>query len=230
MSSRLGVLGGMFDPVHNGHIEAACFACNSLALDRVKLIPCCRPSHRGPATASPAQRLAMLELATASCPALEVDAVEVERAGISYTVDTVSALRESASRVSVSRESASGKTGHAGHIVFILGMDAFNGLPSWHRWQDLLALCHLLVLARPGSTVTEFAGDTIGLRARQVNSPDQLFAADGGKILIEAEFDHAVSSSDVRRGLGNAADLSAQVNGKVLRYIEEHGLYRQQIG
>ena len=216
MSSRLGVLGGMFDPVHNGHIEAACFACNSLALDRVKLIPCCRPSHRGPATASPAQRLAMLELATASCPALEVDAVEVERAGISYTVDTVSALRES----------ASGKTGHAGHIVFILGMDAFNGLPSWHRWQDLLALCHLLVLARPGSTVTEFAGDTIGLRARQVNSPDQLFAADGGKILIEAEFDHAVSSSDVRRGLGNAADLSAQVNGKVLRYIEEHGLYR----
>lgn len=221
MSSRLGVLGGMFDPVHNGHIEAACFACNSLALDRVKLIPCCRPSHRGPATASPAQRLAMLELATASCPALEVDAVEVERAGISYTVDTVSALRESASR-----ESASGKTGHAGHIVFILGMDAFNGLPSWHRWQDLLALCHLLVLARPGSTVTEFAGDTIGLRARQVNSPDQLFAADGGKILIEAEFDHAVSSSDIRRGLGNGADLSAQVNGKVLRYIEEHGLYR----
>ena len=225
MSSRLGVLGGMFDPVHNGHIEAACFACNSLALDRVKLIPCYRPNHRGPATASPAQRLAMLELATASCPALEVDAVEVERAGISYTVDTVSALRES-----VSRESASGKTGHAGHIVFILGMDAFNGLPSWHRWQDLLALCHLLVLARPGSTVTEFAGDTIGLRARQVNSPDQLFAADGGKILIEAEFDHAVSSSDVRRGLGNGADLSAQVNGKVLRYIEEHGLYRQQIG
>ena len=133
MSSRLGILGGMFDPVHNGHVAAARFAINILNLDALKMVPCHIPNHRASQQLSARHRLEMLELALRSESCIETDDCEIKRGGVSYAVDTV---RELAAK------------GAWDHVVFVMGIDAFNGLPNWHEWRSLLESCHLLVLGQ----------------------------------------------------------------------------------
>ena len=115
MMSRLGIFGGMFDPVHEGHLEAARYAKELLRLDCVKLIPCNIPNHRTPAYCSAAHRLAMLELVTKDEFGIEVDDTELRKASVSYSLETVKVMR--ANTV-------------ADSIVFILGMDSFNSIIS----------------------------------------------------------------------------------------------------
>ncbi len=212
MSARLGILGGMFDPVHVGHIAAAEFALATLQLDRVKLIPCHLPNHRAPAAANGEQRLEMLRRVIADKPLLQVDAVEIERGGVSYAVDTLQTLRAA---------------GGSDAIVFIMGMDAFNSLPSWHRWQEILTLCHLLVLARPGTAVSESSERQLQLHLRQVDAAPALFGSATGHVLIAEDFVHDVSSTRVRSLLRQGEDASGLVPEPVLSYIQTHQLYRQ---
>src|SRR5690606_2685035 len=114
-AARIGVMGGMFDPVHSGHLQVALTAWHLLELDQLRLVPCHVPNHRAPATATSAQRLEMLQLAAAREPRLRVDAREMERDGISYTVDTLASLRNDFP---------------SSALVLVLGMDAFAGLAS----------------------------------------------------------------------------------------------------
>ena len=213
MISRLGVLGGMFDPVHQGHILAAQYALDTLALDKVKLIPCHHPNHRDPATAGPEHRLAMLRLAVAERPGLEIDSIELERQGTSYSVDTLLALRADPDIRS---------------IVFVMGMDAFNSLPRWHRWRELVTLCHLLVLARPDSPISESVLELLTTQQRRVESCAELFADPRGNFLIARDFDHDISSTRVRSLIEQGQAASAPIVPDVLSYIEKHGLYRSR--
>ena len=89
MKSRLGVLGGMFDPIHNGHVEAARFACQLLSLDLVKMIPCHIPNHRDSAVSNTTHRLNMLRLAIGSDGRLEPDDIELRKNRVSYSVETM---------------------------------------------------------------------------------------------------------------------------------------------
>src|SRR5690606_10326343 len=130
-----GILGGTFDPVHVGHLRIALAVGEELALDEVRLVPCARPAHKDRAQVSDIHRLAMLKLAVADVPALQVDERECQRPGISYLYDTL---------VSLHRECPDNR------YYFILGSDAFNTLTSWYRWQELLDLCHWVLVARPG--------------------------------------------------------------------------------
>lgn len=131
----LAILGGTFDPVHLGHLRAAWEAAEALDAD-VRLVPANVPPHRPAPVATAQQRVAMLHAALAGQDRLQLDTRELERAGLSYTVDTLVSLRE--------------EVGAQRPLVLLLGADAFAGLPSWHRWRELFALAHLCVLTRPG--------------------------------------------------------------------------------
>ena len=128
----IGLYGGTFDPVHCGHLRVALEAADALGLEQVRLLPVNVPGHRAPPVASVSDRCDMLE-AAAQRP-LIVDRSEIERGGVSYTVDTLEALRAQYPRRS---------------LCLILGLDAYQGLPSWHRPHDILALAHIVVAMRP---------------------------------------------------------------------------------
>lgn len=215
MTSRLGVYGGMFDPVHNGHIDAARFAVSLLNLDRLLLVPCANPNHRDPATASSEHRLRMLALAIADFRKLAVDSREIERGGVSYAVDTLAAL-----------QAEGAAAGEPCILVFILGLDAFNTLPHWHQWQRIFELAHLLVLNRSGAELDENVAAETGLAERRVRSPDELFVANSGKIYLAEDFDYVLSSTEVRSSLRANESTAQMLDEKVRLYIEDNRLYR----
>ncbi len=131
----IGIYGGTFDPVHYGHLRTALEVKESLELDEVRFVPCRLPPHRRPPFFSSRLRLEFLTLATSDQPGFVVDAREIERPGPSYMVDTLSSLRqEEGDRT----------------LCLIVGLDAFLGLPGWHRWEALFDLAHIVVMDRPG--------------------------------------------------------------------------------
>jgi nicotinate-nucleotide adenylyltransferase len=147
----IGILGGTFDPVHYGHLRLAEEAADALALDRVVLIPAALPNLRARPGTDAQHRLAMTRLAAADNPRLTVDDRELEREGVSYTVDTLAELRA--------------KVGTRNPIWLILGADAFLRLPAWSRWLQLFDLAHIAVATRPGYALEEAVNRSAELAA-----------------------------------------------------------------
>ncbi|MBS0456606.1 MAG: nicotinate-nucleotide adenylyltransferase [Proteobacteria bacterium] len=135
-SVKLTILyGGTFDPVHAGHLAVADAAATCFDVD-VALLPAADPPHRPPPGADASQRATMLDLAVVGHPRLRVDRRELHRTGPSYTVDTLAQARS--------------QLGVQAPLAWLLGADAFAGLPRWHRWRELFDLAHLIVASRPG--------------------------------------------------------------------------------
>ena len=195
---RLGVLGGTFDPVHNGHVAVAEAAVECAQLDEVVFVPTGSPPHRPPAEASPEQRLEMCRLAIAGDPRFALSDVEVRREGPSYTVDTLLALR--------------GANPHA-ELFLILGWDAASQLRSWHRPDEVLALAPIVVVSRPG-------------RAAPGESELRSAGLEPGRIILCPRATPAVSGSEIRRSLAVGRTIAAMVPPAVERYISAHHLYR----
>jgi nicotinate-nucleotide adenylyltransferase len=208
-SSPLVVLGGLFDPVHKGHVSAALFALEFLSVQRLKMIPCHLPNHKALPSTQSEHRLAMLKLATASYPQIEIDQIELERDQVSYSVDTLTELKK---RHSV--------------LVFVLGVDSFNSLPQWHDWQKILELSHLLVLPRHGSTISDETLRAVDIEQRQVDTSEQMLASASGKIIFCENFDYDVSSSEIKKKITRGDDVSAALDAKVVQYINDNCLYQ----
>jgi nicotinate-nucleotide adenylyltransferase len=192
---RIGLLGGTFNPVHIGHLRAALEVAEFMLLDELRLIPSARPPHRDTPQASAEQRLAMVELAVAGEARLTVDDRELRRDKPSYTVDTLESLRA---------ELAAGD-----QLFLLLGWDAFCGLPSWHRWQELLEHCHLLVLQRPDAD-----SDPLSLEGP------------GGQISFIWQTPLAISATQIRHLLATGRSARYLLPDAVLAYIQAHDLYR----
>jgi len=133
---KLGLLGGMFDPIHIGHLRAAEIVREALALDEVVFVPTGRPPHRGQPAAAGLDRYAMVALATAGERAFVPSDVELVREGPSYTVETVALLRQQRPGVDV---------------VLIVGSDNLPMIADWREPERLLELCTVAVVERPGS-------------------------------------------------------------------------------
>jgi nicotinate-nucleotide adenylyltransferase len=134
---RLGLLGGSFNPVHNGHLAIARQTREALGLDQVLFIPTSQPPHKPNNSLAPAQnRYEMVHMAIASDPTFAISDVEIRRPGKSYTIDTVRLLQQ--------------EYGAQTQLFFLIGLDAFLDFPSWRDPQTLLTLCRFVVLSRPG--------------------------------------------------------------------------------
>jgi nicotinate-nucleotide adenylyltransferase len=215
----VGVLGGTFDPIHLGHLRLAEEARESLRLAELRLIPSGQPPHRqAPATAAE-DRLAMVHLAAAGNPGLVVDDGEVRTRQTSYTVLTLERLRA--------------ELGPARPLVLILGADAFEGLPTWHRWEDLFALAHIAVANRPGFAPhgrrwpgTLSPALEAACRDRLGGDAAALAAAPAGRVAAFDMTPLAVSASLIRDLLMAGHSARYLLPDTVLNYIERHRLYR----
>lgn len=219
----------MFDPVHEGHLEVARYAREALGLDKVLLVPCKLPNHRSSAQASGAQRLHMLDLACTDDSALEVSDLELQRDGVSYSVDTLAYLR--------ALEPAT-------DFIFILGRDALLGLPKWERWQELLTDNLLAVVSREASQCVEAAdgeeqsrsaplmrwappasvAEALDWATRELDDVESLFAARRDRLISLEGLANPLSSTQVRESL--ARGEGAGLLPRVAAYIEVEGLYK----
>lgn len=213
MARRIGILGGTFNPVHVAHLRGALEVAEQLALDELRLIPSARPPHRAAPQVTAEQRLAMVRLAVENEPRLAVDDRELRRNKPSFTIDTLESLR--------------GELTADDQLFLLLGWDAFCGLPTWQRWQELLQHCHILVLQRPDadSEAPEALRDL--LAARSVSDPQGLVGP-SGQIAFVWQTPLAVSATQIRHLLAEGRSVRFLVPDAVLAYIQTHGLYRGQ--
>lgn len=214
MNRRLiGVLGGTFDPVHRGHTQLAHDAVSALALDELRCVPAGNPPHRGAPLASAEERLAMVGLAFADLPGYVIDDAEIRQAGPSWTILTLERLRAALPEAS---------------LVLIVGADAFLGLPSWHRWQDLIRYAHLAVANRPGSNLDVAALPEplqALLRAHSAEDASELRQSRAGRIVSFTMTPCAVSATQIRAAVRQGHPIASLVSAPVENYIRQHHLY-----
>ena len=215
---RVGVLGGMFDPVHCGHLQAAELARDWCSLDEVRLVPCGQPVHRAAASTPAGHRCAMLDLAIAERPWLRVDRRECDSPEPSRTWATLQSLKAE------QPQSA---------LYFILGMDAFLSLPGWYRWRELFDLAHLVVIRRPEAAgeATEVSGLDPALAAacegRWVYERSAApCKADAGSVFVVPESSRNLSSTQVREVLLRGESATALLPPGVAEYIRTNHLYQ----
>lgn len=209
----VGILGGTFDPVHVGHLRAAIEMRDALGLAQVRLVPAHVPPHRAQPVASAEHRLALLRLAVRGVPGIRVDDRELGRAGPSYTIDTLAELRAELGRRP---------------LCLLVGDDAFRGLPTWHRWQALFDLAHVVVMQRPplpGAVHTLPAELGQFLREREADSPPALAQAPCGLVWRQAIPPLDVSATRIRALLRAGHSARFLVTDGCLRYIRGHHLY-----
>lgn len=192
---RIGLLGGSFDPVHRAHIALAESAHDALALDVVQLIPAGNPWQRAPLAADTRHRLAMLRLAAKKRPWLQINPIETERSGPTYTIDTLEALSPDAD------------------YYWILGADQLNNFCSWRGWQKITEYVHLVVAERPGSTARPPAA-----------LQQQLLSLDKALIHLPFS-PRAVSATEIRRRLAQGDPVDTFLDPAVAAYIRQHRLY-----
>ena len=211
MTQRIGLLGGTFDPIHIGHLRAALEVVEQYALDELRLIPSARPPHRGTPQVSAQARLDMVRLAVKDVPPLTVDDRELWRDKPSWTIDTLESLRA--------------ELGAEVQLLLLVGWDAFCGLPTWHRWQELLEHCHILVLQRPDADSEAPEALRNLLAARSVGDP-QALKGPAGQIAFVWQMPLAISATGIRERLASGRSIRFLVPDAVLAYIHAHGLYR----
>jgi nicotinate-nucleotide adenylyltransferase len=216
-TASIGLLGGTFDPVHYGHLRAADEVRSALGLAEVRLVPAGDPPHRAAPSASAEQRLAMLDLAVAEFPGLVVDPREIARDGKSYTVLTLEELRAEAP---------------ARPLVLIVGVDAFAGFPTWHRWHEVFRLAHVVVVTRPGASVDDAIVGALGEEwvARATADPARLETRPAGAIYVQPIRPQPIAATVIRRALAQGPAGVAEVRGllppAVLAYIDRNQIYR----
>lgn len=207
----LGFFGGTFDPIHLGHLRLALELKQRLALDEMRLLPCYIPPHRAAPGADAQQRLKMLQLALADCAELRWDSRELQRENPSYTYDTLRELRTELG-VDVS-------------LSWCMGMDSFASLYSWHRWQELIELAHLVVIARPGWEMPT-QGLVADLIAQHRAGVDAIRTASAGKLVILEQRLLPISATEIRAQIQAGESPQFLVPDAVWSYIRAQGLYR----
>ena len=207
----IGILGGTFDPVHFGHLRPALEVQEALALEEIRLVPCHIPPHRPRPHATAGQRVAMLEAAVRAHPAFRIDTRELQRDGPSYTFDTLVSLRA--------------ELGDAG-LCLLMGMDAFGDLTTWHRWGELIGLCHLVVMTRPGTDIPA-GGELAGfIRRHRVPDATGLRRRPSGRLLFRPVTALAISASRLRTLLAEGLSPAFLMPETVIEIINREGLYR----
>lgn len=211
MRTRIGIFGGTFNPIHNGHLRLALELKQQLQLDEMRLMPCHRPPHRAAPDVNSQQRVAMARLAIERCSALQLDERELKREQASYTIDTLIDLRR--------------ELGHEVSLLWVLGADAFAGLDTWRRWQELLDYAHLVVVGRPGFTLPVSGKVAELLLQKQVLASALTERAQGGIFLPELSL-LPISSTAIRAQITSGQSPQYLLPEAVWDYIVAERLYQ----
>jgi nicotinate-nucleotide adenylyltransferase len=220
VSSRIGLLGGTFNPVHNGHLAIARQTREALQLERVVLIPTGDPPHKPLEHLAPAKdRYEMVRLAIGSDPSLSVSDVDVRRAGKSYSIETVRLLQQQFGRETT--------------LYFLIGLDAFLELPTWRDPETLLTLCSFVVISRPGLSFQALSTLPLIPRLPQASLVDldagrsvRLDTALGQQSLICLRLPPSdVSASEIRAKIAQRIPTANLLPPAVESYILQHHIY-----
>ncbi len=211
---RIGLLGGTFDPVHNGHLQLGEKVLARYGLDKIVFIPAAHPPHKNGAVVGDVKhRLEMLKLAIDEIHRFELSRIEVSRDTASYTFDTIHQFK---------RDSSSRALYH-----FIIGYDALSEIETWYRWQDLLATTNFIVAVRPGFSLKEIQQ----LLERNGFSPDKwneerwIGEQNGNEVLFLSDEIADISSTDIRFKITAEKAWSELVPPDVADYIIRNHLY-----
>lgn len=217
MQASIGILGGTFDPIHFGHLRMAQELYEELGLAKIRFIPAAIPPHRPNPQSETLHRAEMVRLAIAGNPAFSLDTRELQRPGASYTFDTLTELRA--------------ELGDQTPLCLLLGSDAFLGISTWHRWQELLTLAHIVVAHRPGASPHEDAmTPTLRevWRVHQTSHHEALQETACGKILLQTITALDISASRIRNRLHHGRSPSYLLPESVCDYIHTHHLYPKE--
>lgn len=210
MHKAIGILGGTFDPIHFGHLRLALELYEALNLAKVHIIPCYQPVHRKLPIASPDQRLAMVQCALENEPALVTDPREIRRGMPSYMIDTLLELRQEMPDTP---------------LCLLLGIDAFLGLGSWHRFEEIFDLAHIVVAHRPQYQlpVTGLIANLLKKHLKQdiTSIQDSL----NGSIIVRPITSLEISATDIRKQIATGKNPRYLLPDSVYNYIKEHGTY-----
>ena len=217
---RIGVFGGTFDPVHIGHTQSAQAAAQELNLSQILFIPAYIPPHKSSVAnspaASPKNRGLMVALACDENALFTCDLRELQRQQHSYTIDTLLDLKKEFPQA---------------HLYFIIGMDSLLTFTAWHRYDDILKHCNLVVNTRPNYCVDQLNKATKALLIKhQIADTTKLDQADVGAIIFTKPMDLDISSTQIRKVLqDNSRDGThnqVALFASVLDFISKNKLYR----
>lgn len=206
----IGILGGTFDPVHLGHLRMALELYDSLDLAKVHITPCFQPMHRKQPVASPEHRLAMVQCAVAAEPALYADDREIKRQGPTYTIDTLLEMRTEMPDTP---------------LCILLGIDAFLGFTSWHRWKEILQLAHIIVAHRPHYHLPLAGNISELIKAHIQNEIAFIHAHLAGGILLRPITALEISATDIRKQIAMRRNPRYLLPDSVYDYIKQHNIY-----
>ena len=215
MTPCIALLGGTFDPVHDGHLALGTYFAEALGVSQLRVIPAGAPWQKNTLAASPEQRCAMVELAFAGLPfPVLVDRQEVERGTATYSIDTLRQLRT--------------ELGPDVSLVFLMGADQLQRLNTWRDWPQLFELAHFCVAARPGFALDgqHVPADVAAAFTNRLGPLDKIRNTPHGLTYLAPDFAVDISATAIRAALQRGAGVTAPIPPVVLDYIKQHHLYK----
>jgi len=210
MKRAIGILGGTFDPVHIAHLRLAIEVQEHAALEQILFLPCKQPVHKETATASPPQRLAMLQLACADYPHFIIDEREITRLTPSFMIDSLTTLRRDYPTTP---------------LCLLIGVDAFNQLHTWHRWQELSSYCHFIIVPRPSYNLVSEGAVAEFYKSTAISAVNLLHSALQGFCYYYPGLALDIAATAIRERLKQQMNVDFLIPKAVQEYIAKQNIY-----
>ena len=212
----VGIFGGTFDPIHYGHLRIAEEIVKTVGLQKLYFVPAGMPRLRHSPVASPQHRVEIVRLAIQKNPDFVLDEREINRGGVSYSIDTVREFKQ--------------EFGEEIRLCFVLGADAFINLLEWNNWKELFNLCHFIVSTRPGFTlalIKELLSKELREECSQrwVSNTESLKKDTSGLIFIASTTMLDISATSIRAHIADGRSVRHLVPSVTVNYISENKLY-----